>query len=79
MAKSFKVTSGQIAVYDDEGVVLLKNAIEETWQEQLREAIDDELTRKEKYFSYRHIWRHNPVFRRMCFESPAPRIAADIM
>ena len=79
MAKSFKVTSEQIAAYDDDGVVLLKNAIDEAWQDRLREAVEDELTRKEKYFSYRHIWQHNPVFRGMCFESQAPKIAADIM
>ena len=79
MVRKFTVKPEQIAAYDDDGAVLLKNAIGETWQNLLRTAIESELKRKEKYFSYRHIWRHNPDFKRVCFDSPAPQIAADIM
>lgn len=79
MSKKFKATSAQIADYDDDGAVLLKNAIGKTWQNLLRKAIEVELVRKERFFSYRHVWRSNPDFKRMCFDSPAPQIAADIM
>ncbi len=79
MTKEYEVTSGQVAAYDNDGVVLLKNAIDDKWQDLLRTAIENELLRKENFFSYRHVWRRNPDFKNMCFNSQAPRIAAEIM
>lgn len=79
MGEGFKVSPEQIAAYDEDGAVLLKNAIDPEWQDLIRSAIEKELTREEKYFSYRHLWRHNPDFKHICFDSPAATIAADIM
>ena len=54
MTEEYEVTSGQVAAYDNDGVVLLKNAIDDKWQDLLRTAIENELLRKENFFLDNH-------------------------
>ncbi len=72
------VSKDEIAAFERDGAVLLRGAIDETWQDYLRAAVARELKRTEGFFGRRLLWRSDPDLARFCKKSPAPQIVAEL-
>ena len=73
------VSKDEIAAFERDGAVLLRGVIDDTWRECLRAAVARELDRSEEFFKRRLLWMSDPDFARFCKDSPAPRIAAELL
>lgn len=77
--EQFKVRDEQVSAFEQDGAILLAGAIDEEWQNLLREAIARALQTPTDFFMRRLVWRTDPDFERFCRQSPAPGIAAALM
>lgn len=81
-----------IAAYENDGVVCLRNVISQDWIERLREAIEADLkspgpnveiyTKDSDpglFFNDFDLWRHIPTLRDFVFEGPCASVAAALM
>ncbi len=84
------VTENDRRAYNDDGVVLIKQAVNPEELEDLRVAVDAELNeRARKQFSFgkdestfrgsQDMWRTDATFNRVCTQSGLPRISAELM
>jgi len=86
------ITHSDVAAYDRDGVVCLRQAFDAAWVERLRAAIERDLaapgphatnfaegSTPGRFFGDMYMWRHDPEFRAAALDSPAPAIAARMM
>ena len=84
------VTEADRRAYDEDGVVLISQAIGPAELEELRDSVDAELSeRARKQFSFgkdestfrgsQDMWRTNATFAQVCTQSDLPRISAALM
>lgn len=64
--------------YARDGVVVVRNAISRSWIEKLRQAVDTELQRGERYFAYRNMRLKPGTFQDFCMNSGIGQLVADI-
>ncbi|MDE0530095.1 MAG: phytanoyl-CoA dioxygenase family protein [Albidovulum sp.] len=64
--------------YAEDGVVKVPGALNSYWLERLREAVDEELKRGDRYFAYRNMRMRPGIFQEFCHESGIGRLVADI-
>ena len=64
--------------YARDGVVVVRGALTPYWLDRLREAVDEELKRGERYFAYRNMRMQPGTFRDFCHDSGIGRLVADI-
>ena len=77
--------------YEENGVAVLRNVLDEKYQEPMRKAIDNVLqnpgsasieytppNEKGRYYGDFFIWRTNETFKNFAFKSVLPEIAANI-
>ena len=64
--------------YASDGVVVVRGALNPYWLEKLREAVDEELKKGERYFAYRNMRMQPGTFRDFCHNSGIGRLVADI-
>ena len=92
MKNYLKLNNKIISVFETEGVVLLKNLINENWRRILNSAIEEDIKKPGPYFhAYKtekgkglfhgnmRIWEHNKGFRKFCLKSPLPYLAAQLL
>ena len=86
------ITHSDVAAYDRDGVVCLRQAFDAAWVERLRAAVERDLaapgphatnfaegSTPGRFFGDMYMWRHDPEFRAAALDSPAPAIAARMM
>ncbi len=86
------ITDSDVAAYERDGVVCLRNAFDSEWVERMREAIERDLAHPGpnatnfaegssagKFFGDMFMWKHDPAFAAAALESPAAAIAARLM
>lgn len=73
-----KQTADLAEEYKREGVVVVRGALTPYWLEQLREAVEEELKRGERYFAYRNMRTNPGTFQEFCLKSGIGRLVADI-
>lgn len=64
--------------YRRDGVVLLKNVLTKDWLETLREAVDVELRRGDRYFAYKNMREQVGVFQDYCLKSDIGQRVAEV-
>ena len=64
--------------YAKDGVVKVQEALTPFWLGKLREAVDEELKRGDRYFAYRNMRMQPGVFQEFCHDSGIGRLVADI-
>jgi len=80
-------TPDDIAAFQRDGAVVLRQAVSEHWQDQLAAAIERDIENPGPFFNGYHtdsgrfhgnlrLWENDDAFRAYCFESPLPAIAA---
>ena len=86
------ITDEQMRAYDEDGVVLIRGALDEEWVERAREAmercyetptpwgqnVNAEGTPGRMLFDI-YMWTQDPDLRALAFESPLPQIVATLM
>ena len=55
--------------YKRDGVVLLRNVVSQDWVERLRAAVDQEITRGDRYFAYKNMRTKPGTFQDFCLTS----------
>ena len=73
-----KEVSELAGAYAEDGVVVVRDALTPHWLDRLREAVDEELKRGDRYFAYRNMRTQPGIFREFCLESGIGRLVADI-
>ena len=86
------LTEAEIQTYRDEGVVVVRNAVDPQWVEQLLAVADHQLNNpsklvndvnagatEDRLFTDRYLWRNNDVINRFVRESGCGRLAAQAM
>lgn len=73
-----KQTAELAKEYKREGVVVVRGALTPYWLDQLREAVEEELKRGERYFAYRNMRTNPGIFQEFCLKSGIGRLVADI-
>ena len=86
------ITHHDVAAYDRDGVVCLRQAFDPTWVERLRVAVERDLatpgpnatnfaegSTAGTFFGDMYMWRRDPEFRAAALDSHAPAIAARLM
>jgi ectoine hydroxylase-related dioxygenase (phytanoyl-CoA dioxygenase family) len=86
------ISDADIAAYDRDGVVCLRNAFDKGWVERLRNAVERDIAHPGPsatnfaegstpgtFFGDMFMSQHDPEFRAAALESPAGRIAASLM
>lgn len=85
------ITSAEMASFDEDGVVCLRNPLGQGWLERLQRATDEIISqrwgtieysaagRPGRFVSGLFMWRFHPVFRDFVYRSPAAAIAGEIM
>ena len=81
-----------LSVFEKEGVVLLKKAINKNWRSILIDSIDKDIDEpgpfyhdyktkscKGKFHGSMRIWEHNEGFKKYCLKSPLPHFAAQLL
>lgn len=66
------------SVYARDGVVLLKNILTPDWLEKLRDAVDMEVQRGERYFAYKNMRETPGVFQDYCLNSDIGQRVAEV-
>ena len=92
MSNDFILNSDIISVFEKNGVVLLKNMIENKWQRILLDAIEEDIKKPGPFFhAYKtekgkgnfhgnlRIWEHSQGFKDYCLKSPLPYFAAQLL
>ena len=64
--------------YTRDGVVVVRQALTPYWLDCLRDAVENELKRGERYFAYRNMRTQPGVFQDFCLNSDIGRLVADI-
>ncbi len=64
--------------YARDGVVKVEDALNSYWLERLRDAVDEELKRGERYFAYRNMRMQPGTFQDFCLGSGIGRLVAEI-
>ncbi len=64
--------------YARDGVVLLKQVLSQDWLNRLREAVDNETAKGERYFAYKNMREHAGVFQDYCLTSDIGRRVAEV-
>ena len=80
------ITHSDVAAYDRDGVVCLRQAFDAAWVERLRAAVERDLaapgpnatnfaegSTAGKFFGDMYMWRHDPEFRAATLDSPGLR------
>lgn len=86
------VTEDQIKTYEEDGVVVLRNAFSANWLREVRRAVDfgranpgpmyldySKDTKPGTYCADMWIWRENEHMKNFIFNSPAARLAGEVM
>lgn len=83
------VTDTEIASFERDGVVLLRQMIDEDWRDRLAEAVDRELAAPgehslrfgddKRFFSGNMGWLRDEALRRYALKSPLPKLAAQLL
>lgn len=76
------VTEAEVAQFERDGVICLRQLFNEEWLGLLREAIErakSDRTGIPGYYSDTFLWQRDPDVRRFVYESPAASIARDMM
>ena len=86
------VTDADIAAYEKDGVVCLRQMFNDDWLGFLAEAVELAMAEpgpyaeeyvgeggKGRFFGDLEVWLRHEAFRRFAFEAPAARIAAQVM
>jgi hypothetical protein len=86
------ITHSDVAAYDRDGVVCLRQAFDAAWVERLRAAVERDLAEPGpnatnfaegstagRFFGDMFMWKRDPEFRAAALASPAPAIAARLM
>ena len=86
------IRHSDVAAYDRDGVVCLRDQFDAAWVERLRAAVEHDLaapgpnatnfaegSTAGKFFGDMFMWKHDPEFRAAALASPAPAIAARLM
>ena len=92
MIKYPALKNENLSVFEKEGVVLLKNAINKNWRSILTKSIDKDIKEpgpffhdyktekgKGKFHGSMRMWEHNEGFKRYCLKSPLPCFAAQLL
>jgi ectoine hydroxylase-related dioxygenase (phytanoyl-CoA dioxygenase family) len=86
------IIAADVATYERDGVVCLRGQFDEIWVERMRAAVERDLaspgpnatnfaegSTPGTFFGDMFMWRHDPAFRAVAFDSPAAGIAACLM
>lgn len=85
------ITGEEIALYETDGVVCLRQMFDADWVDHLGRAVDADLAAPRglhhditrggsgSFFTDTFVWAHMPAFRSFLTDSPAPRMAAAVM
>ena len=65
-------------VYQRDGVVLLKNVLSSDWLEKLRNAVDAEVRKGERYFAYKNMRERPGIFQDYCLTSDIGHRVAEV-
>ena len=68
-----------ITDFERDGATCIRSAIGTDWLHELREATERGLATSDNYFRRHTLWPTEPVFRKFCFESQAPELAASLL
>ena len=92
MNNDFILNSENISIFENNGVVLLKNMIDNKWQRILHDAIEEDIKKPGPFFhSYKtedgkgnfhgnmRIWEHYQGLKDYCTKSPLPYLAAQLL
>lgn len=86
------VSESEVAAFHADGAIALRGVVNERWREVLAAAIEDDIADPAPYFhgyapedgrgrfhGNLRTWEFHEGFRRFCFDSPLPRLAARIL
>ena len=92
MNNDFILNSENISIFEKNGVVLLKNMIDNKWQRILHDAIEEDIKKPGPFFhAYKtedgkgnfhgnmRIWEHYQGLKDYCTKSPLPYLAAQLL
>jgi ectoine hydroxylase-related dioxygenase (phytanoyl-CoA dioxygenase family) len=80
----FLVTAQEIASFESDGAVCLRQRVNAEWLDSLRSAGEEALALppsdpEQTYFKYIGLWQKHPTFRSFCTESVLPELAASML
>jgi|TARA_Y100000817_G_scaffold150283_1_gene117539 ectoine hydroxylase-related dioxygenase (phytanoyl-CoA dioxygenase family) len=87
-----RLTQNERYIYENDGVALLSDVLDSGWIDFLRNAFEEALSNPGslaeeyapadgpgRFFADLNMWQRIPAFRQFVFESPAAKIAAEVM
>lgn len=86
------LTQQDIEAYDSDGVIRIKNAVDQTWVDRMLAVVEHQLnhpsrwandenpgSRENRLFTDRYQWRNNPEIKNYLYESGVARLAGQAM
>ena len=74
-----RVEESEISKFEADGALVLRNLVDESWLEGLREAIDRSMESDDWYFHYIYMWQRDEVLHDFCFNSPLGEAASRLL
>lgn len=74
-----RVEESEIAKFEADGALVLRNLVDDAWLARLREAIDRNMESGDWYFHYIYMWQRDDVLHDFCFHSPVGEVASRLL
>ena len=75
----YQTSDADLSAFERDGVVVLRNIVDEPWLARLRAAIDHNLESDDWYFHYIYMWQRDPELYDFCFNSPLGQAASQLL
>ena len=77
-SQHYQVSDEAYSAFENDGAVVLRGVVDESWVHRLRTAIDRNMQSDKWYFHYIYMWQHDPDLADYCFHSPVPGVASQL-